>query len=166
MKNKSPDTCSIVKDHGVLNLSSRSLGKLVKEFTQKRKKIKFKAKGHSMKPFIKEGDTITISPYIDLYPVPGDIVAYLNSVTDKLIIHRIMKISGNSFIAKGDNCFNNDIVHGINCIIGYVSQINGNSFIKKNLISSPFKRVLTAFSAIGLIFYLNKFLKKIECLIK
>jgi len=166
LKNKLPVTCSIVKGHSVLNLSSKSLGKLVKDFTQKKNKIKFKTKGHSMKPLIKEGDMITISPYIDLYPSPGDIVAYLNLITEKLIIHRIMKISGNSFIAKGDNCFNNDMIHGTNCIIGYVSQINGNSFIKKNLISYPCKRGLAIFSAIGLIFYLNKILKKIKCLIK
>lgn len=150
------------KSHLVLNLSSKAIGELVEEFMQKEKTIKFKTKGHSMRPIISEGDIITLSPYIQRSPNSGDIVAYIDSFSKGLIIHRLIRFSKSTFIAKGDNCRNNDAIHSKKCILGYVSQINQKVSIRNKLLLPSLKRVLTLFSTISLFFLLNKFLKRFQ----
>lgn len=165
MKIKTPDADFCADGQRVLDLTGKSIGKLVKEFTQKGKKIRFKAKGNSMIPFIKDSDIITISPYTDRQPLPGDIVAYLNRKTNRLVVHRLIKLSKRSFIAKGDNCFNKDDAHGKNSIMGHVSHIN-NSLLMILVMSPSAKKFLAAISSTGILFFFNKIFQKIELMVK
>ncbi len=162
MKNNSKQQYLSQKSHLVLNLSSKAIGELVREFMQKGKTLKFKTKGHSMKPFIKEGDLITIAPYIKRFPHSGDIVAYINPITKKLIIHRLLKISEHTFIAKGDNCRHNDTIYETTCIMGYVSQINEKVSMDNPWLLPLAKKIMVLLSRMGLLFILNKFLKRIK----
>lgn len=162
MKNKSKQPYAKPKGHPVLNLSGKAIGELVKEFMTKGKSIKFRSKGQSMHPIIKEEDLITVSPYIRKVPVSGDIIAYINPETEKMIIHRLIKITPDTFTAKGDNCLHHDSSHDRSNILGYVSQINQKKFKSNALLSHPIKKTLIFLSSIGIIFILNKFLKRIQ----
>lgn len=161
MKNNSQQPYSKPKSHPVLNLSSKAIGELVKEFMQKGKNLKFKTKGDSMRPMIKDGDIITVSPYVQRSPDSGDVVAYLHPLTKGLIVHRIIKISKKSFIAKGDSCRNNDTIHETTCIMGYVSQINEQVSMINTWLLPPLKKILVFLSRIRLLFIFNKFLQRI-----
>lgn len=125
----------MIKQIDKIEFSSMNLGILVSEFVKKRKNITFKATGNSMLPFIKDGDVITISPYIGNKPEIGDIVAYIDSKTKDLIVHRIMRLSGNRFIAKGDNCLHNDEPQFKVDILGYASNIHQGLVLLKKIVT-------------------------------
>lgn len=70
--------------------------------------LQVKTLGYSMFPFIKYGDSITISSLKDS-PKIGDLILFKKK--EKLILHRLIKIKYNSgpvFITKGDSSFNYD----------------------------------------------------------
>jgi len=60
-----------------------------------------------MSPFIEDGDVITVAP---LSPKPwapayglGQVVALVNPVSQKLVVHRITGRHGSHFVIQGDN---------------------------------------------------------------
>ncbi len=111
----------IIRPLKSLEFSGRSMGKLVQAVIEKGGHATFKAKGDSMFPSIRNGDTITIAAYRGRAPKVGDVVAYFNKTDKRLVIHRIVKLSKFFFICKGDFCFKNDGPQPKNNIIGYLS---------------------------------------------
>lgn len=63
----------------------------------------FRAKGLSMSPFIKNGDSITIAPLSREHPSVGKVVAFIQPETAGLVIHRIIARQGPAFLIQGDN---------------------------------------------------------------
>jgi signal peptidase I len=88
---------------GERTLSGQALLDLTQTVLAKGAQFRFCAKGLSMYPFIKNGDLITISPLSDAPLSPGDIVAFVSSVTGKLVVHRVIRRMGGFFSIKGDN---------------------------------------------------------------
>jgi nickel-type superoxide dismutase maturation protease len=64
---------------------------------------RFKISGHSMEPFIKNGQTVLVSsiPYLFSKPKISDIIAFKK--TGKVFIKRIAKVKENKYFLKGDN---------------------------------------------------------------
>ncbi len=64
---------------------------------------KFRIYGHSMTPFLKDGDLIIISyvPFLFKKPKIKDVVAI--SYNKKIIIKRIKQIQENKYFIEGDN---------------------------------------------------------------
>ena len=64
---------------------------------------KFRITGHSMQPKLKENDLVLVSKifYIFKSPSINDIVAFERS--GKILVKRIIKISGNNYFISGDN---------------------------------------------------------------
>jgi len=65
--------------------------------------FRFRARGFSMDPFIRDGDVITVSPLGEDSPGLGDVVAFVQREIEKLFIHRVIRIKENSYFIKGDN---------------------------------------------------------------
>ena len=65
--------------------------------------FRFRARGFSMDPFIRDGDVITVSPLGEDSPGLGDVVAFVQREIEKLVIHRVIRIKANSYFMKGDN---------------------------------------------------------------
>ena len=100
---------------------------LAKESLQKKIPLRFKAKGNSMFPFIKPNDIITISPLQKNILGLGTVVAITKNNSERLFLHRIIRIKDNLFTTKGDNNRGCD-AHAIKQeIIGYVSLLERNS---------------------------------------
>ena len=55
--------------------------------------FRFRARGWSMSPFIRDGDVITISPRNKKKPAVGKVVAFLQPDSGRLVVHRIIKQS-------------------------------------------------------------------------
>ena len=89
--------------HRELNLSAPDMVGLLRDVLGKGASFRFKAKGFSMTPIIKDGDIITVSPCLSAGLRSGDIAAFAHPVTDRLVVHRIVGIRGGSFFVKGDN---------------------------------------------------------------
>jgi signal peptidase len=102
---------------------SEVLPELVKEVLSKGVECRFQAKGHSMSPFIKDGDIVTISPLTSSSPGLGDVVALNHPENEKLIIHRVVKKRNNDYYVKGDNALEADGLVQAKNILGYVNKV-------------------------------------------
>jgi len=76
---------------------------LLKAVLEKGKLFRFQAPGFSMYPFIRNNDIITIAPLTDRCPSAGDVVAFIHPDIGKLVVHRVIDCSDNTFLIKGDN---------------------------------------------------------------
>jgi SOS-response transcriptional repressor LexA len=65
--------------------------------------FRFRARGLSMSPFIKDGDLILVSPVSKVKPSLGMVVAFVQPVSGILIVHRVVGRKGTAFLIQGDN---------------------------------------------------------------
>ena len=66
-------------------------------------------KGASMRPLLKTNRDIVVLKKIEKEPVKYDVVLYRDSV-GKYLLHRIIKVTPDRFIIRGDNTFINERV--------------------------------------------------------
>ncbi|MFH0726895.1 MAG: S24/S26 family peptidase [Pseudomonadota bacterium] len=162
MDRNAPDSHLAIKRFDSIALSGKALGILVKAFVETGSAIQFSARGESMFPFIKDGDIILISPYGDVPPRPGDMVAFIDAGTEKLIVHRLIRVSPEGFTAKGDNCYHLDAPQPRNNILGYVSRINNRNDFLWGIQYIKIRKIVTFFSLFGLTAILGRMLRKID----
>ena len=101
---------------------SEVLPELVKEFLSKEVECRLQVKGYSMSPFIKDGDTITISPVLSL-PRLGDVIAFIHPKTERLLIHRVVWKSGDAYLLKGESALEPDGLIKKENILGLVTKV-------------------------------------------
>ncbi len=109
-----------------LVVSGKNLNNLMNAVLEKNADFRFKATGHSMSPFIKNQDILTISPLPINRPVAGDIVAASFGEKKSIMVHRVIAKKQGKFIMKGDNNKSQDGVFEQNQIIGLVSKVERN----------------------------------------
>ncbi|MCK5098839.1 MAG: S24/S26 family peptidase, partial [Desulfobacteraceae bacterium] len=73
-----------------LKLSGKNLTDLMCAVLEKNADFRFQANGHSMSPFIKNQDIVTISPLLKNKPQTGDIVAACFLERKAIVVHRII----------------------------------------------------------------------------
>ena len=107
-----------------LPISSIEMGKLMQDVMSLDTPIRLKATGSSMKPFIRDGDVLTISPKSKVKPSLGKVAAFVNTGNQNLLIHRVIEVKANFFLTKGDNSYDkNDGWININQVLGCVTRI-------------------------------------------
>lgn len=107
-----------------LPISGINLGKLLQDVLANDTKIRFRATGNSMKPFILDGDLLTIVPISQCKPTIGMAVAFLHPDNQCLLVHRIISIKVSAFLIKGDNIMDkNDGWIPISQILGCVTAV-------------------------------------------
>jgi len=111
------------KGEGLL-LSGPALVKILQAVLDKGVPCRFRAKGFSMTPFIKDGDVITVSPLSNALPRLGDVVAFIHPETERLVVHRMVGQNGNYFLVRGDNTSSvtNDLIPKEN-ILGCTTRV-------------------------------------------
>lgn len=131
-------------------LAGENFFSLVSVLLQEGRDVQFKVKGHSMMPFIRDKDVVTVSPLQKKYLRRGSVVAFVHPAHNKLIIHRIIgqKNGGDKFIIKGDSCFFSDGSIPIDYIMGYIKDLQRG--LKKIVVSCSLKQ-----QCIGLLSQLN-----------
>jgi hypothetical protein len=138
-----PDETSIyVKEGGECTLSMKTLVELLDVLTKKGKPFRFQAPGFSMFPFIRNLDDITVSPLPSGGPRVGDVVAFINPATGKLVVHRVIGTNGDGYLIRGDNSPEPDGLIPRDNILGYVSRVDRNG--RKVTIGSGPERFLIA----------------------
>ncbi len=111
------------KRGGELPLSGQALSELLRSVLAKGASFRFRARGFSMFPFIKNDDVVTVAPLGGVRPGLGDVVAFIHPETGKLGVHRIIRGRGDSFFIKGDNNPEADgLIPGAN-ILGRVKRL-------------------------------------------
>jgi phage repressor protein C with HTH and peptisase S24 domain len=113
----------LVRREGERPLSGEALADLMRAVLSKGKPLRFRAKGPSMAPFIKDGDAVTVRPLGGARPRTGDIAAYLHPVTGRVGIHRIVREKSGQFSLKGDNLSGGDGTLSLGQILGIVCRV-------------------------------------------
>ena len=80
-------------------------------------------RGYSMHPFIRDQDVLTIEPLGGGTPHVGEVVAFAHPETGQLVMHRLVRLSGSGWLAKGDNCPAADGVITRDQIIGRITRV-------------------------------------------
>lgn len=104
-------------------IRNSDITELIRSAIAKGASFRFKVKGYSMSPFIKDDDIVTISPAANLLIAIGTPVAFTKDIEKRLAIHRIVKKEGALYLIKGDNCPESDGLIPTTDILGYVSKI-------------------------------------------
>jgi signal peptidase I len=112
------------KKEGELKLSGPALVEILQAVLDKGMPFRFRAKGFSMTPFIKDGDVITVSPLSSALLRLGDVVAFTHPGTGRLAIHRVVGKKHGYYIVRGDNTssLKNDLIPETN-ILGSMSKV-------------------------------------------
>jgi signal peptidase len=105
------------------SFSSQAFIEILRAILDKGVPFRFRAKGFSMYPFIRDGDIITLSPLRDRFPRIGDVVAFSHLKMKKLVVHRIVGKSDDSLLMKGDNVSEVDGFIPKAKIFGYVTNV-------------------------------------------
>ncbi len=92
----------VVRD-GEARLSGHALAELCREILGRRATFRFRAKGSSMAPFIREGDVLTVAAWDDRAPRRGDVAAFAYPGVGKLAVHRIVRVGDDAAWLRGDN---------------------------------------------------------------
>jgi len=116
----------VVKAGRDLPLSGDSLTDLMKAVLAKGKPFRFRARGFSMSPFIKDGDMVTIRPPDGASPRTGDVAAFIHPESGKAAVHRVVREKSGRFSLKGDNTFEADGDLAAGDILGIVSKVERN----------------------------------------
>ena len=109
--------------------------------------FRMRAPGFSMHPFIRNRDIITIAPLPPESPIPGDVVAFVRPDTGKLVVHRVVKRTGEFCLVKGDNCGDPDGFIPQTSLLGIVTRVerNGRDVRAGLLYGRPMIAVLNRF---------------------
>ncbi len=109
--------------------------RIMKTMLKKRGLLKITAKGVSMLPFVREGDTVAIKEKVAYNT--GDIIVF--SYENQILMHRVVRKTADGYWAKGDNSFRIETV-SYDKIIGAAEAINDEtikavpgSFVKASL---------------------------------
>ena len=93
----------IIKKRSEWPLSGEAISELMKAVLEKGRSFRFRAKGISMFPFLREGDQVTFVSVRGRKVQIGDIVSFIHPESKKFTVHRIIKRVGNQLLIKGDN---------------------------------------------------------------
>jgi len=113
---------SVVKGRE-LSLSGPALVQLLRALLGKGSPARFRARGFSMSPFIKNEDVVTLSPLQGASPSVGDVIAFVLQGTDKLCVHRVVGRKGDYYVSKGDNSSEADESVPKEKILGFVTRV-------------------------------------------
>jgi len=132
-----------IRDGGEEKLSMEALVGLLEAVTKKGSSFRVQALGFSMDPFIRNKNHITISPLPSGYPRVGDIVAFIQPGTGKLVVHRVIERKENHYLIKGDNVATPDGLIPKTNVLGYVTKVDKDG--KLIFFGLGFERVFIAF---------------------
>lgn len=115
--------CLYAVPGGVLSLSGPALRDLLRAILARNVPFRFRARGFSMSPFIRDDDIVTVSPKAGREPQAGDVVAVYHLQTQKLIIHRILARKAGGCLVQGDNLSRSDGLILPENVLGRVTRV-------------------------------------------
>ncbi len=144
-----------------MSKDNKELTDLIKETMRAGRAFRFRVRGGSMIPFIRNGDIIT------LHPVPadkirsGDIVAFVSAPMMKMFVHRVVLTHHEFFLMRGDNLIDDDGWVSGKDIIGKVVGIDRNGVPFSLGMTWPVNKLIALFSYIGILSALTLSVRKL-----
>ena len=113
-------------------IESAQLADLVRLASEQGFASSFKVVGSSMMPFIHSGDKVCVAPIEKNEIRMGDVLAFVFGEDCHMLIHRVLKLSNEGFLCKGDNqSQNGDGWISYEDVIGKVTEIRRNGKVVK-----------------------------------
>lgn len=110
-----------------ISLSREALLDLMTAVLARGRAFRFKARGWSMTPFIRDGDVITIVPIVGDRCRLGDVVAFTHPETGRLVVHRIIDRMDADYLIQGDSSLGEtDGIIRHDQLLGQVSGVERN----------------------------------------
>jgi signal peptidase len=159
---KSPKTpAGLSLNERQLSLPGPALIEILRATLAEGMPFRFRAKGFSMDPFVRDDDVITVWPLADQSPGLGDVVVFIQENAERLLVHRVIRVKESSYVIKGDNSAGADgLIPGSN-ILGWVKKVERNN--KRVFLGFGPERVLIAFlSGLGLMVPLARLASKLH----
>ncbi len=139
-----------------IRLSGRQLAEIVDSVLSAGASVRLCVAGESMRPLIRHGDLVTLSPMPPDVPTIGDVVAFRRPATGGLLIHRIVSIGRGVVRVQGDNSREPDGDVPLGALLGRVTRVE-----REGIVIAPLGRLRTrlivALSLSGAIFWWNAF---------
>lgn len=110
----------------ILNLKREDFASIAQEVLGRGRILRFKAKGGSMSPFIRNGDVLEVAPFKGKINL-GDIILYHSSCGSP-VIHRVIQRRKESIITKGDSVPGSDQPMLFKQVLGRVVAIEKNGW--------------------------------------
>jgi GNAT superfamily N-acetyltransferase len=114
------DSAGQVRTVGFSNLAQMEL---IRAVTERGAAIRTRVSGFSMSPFIRDGDVLTIAPLDGRAPHVGEVVAFAQSDTGRLAIHRVVAAMDGAWLMRGDNSPEADGVAPRENLLGVVTRV-------------------------------------------
>ena len=108
-----------------LPISGAAMMELLGAVVDKDMPFRFRARGFSMSPFIKDSDVITVLP-LTAEPRLGEVVAFRHPVSQRLVVHRVVGAGSGIFRIRGDAVPQDDGLIPRNDILGRVAAVERN----------------------------------------
>lgn len=119
-------TAGTVEDRELL-LSSEPLIELMRAVLARGVPFRFRARGCSMTPFIRDGDIITVGPLGHSLPAVGEVVAFVHPHMHSLVVHRVVARTSHGCIVQADHLSGpGDGLIDQTHILGRVQQVQRN----------------------------------------
>jgi signal peptidase I len=109
-----------------LALSRQGLEELLRSVLARGMCCRFRVKGFSMSPFIRDGDVVTVSPLGSSALGLGDVVVFVSVRGGGPVIHRVVGKVDGSYLLKGDNLPDSDGTVPLANILGYIKAVERN----------------------------------------
>jgi hypothetical protein len=106
----------------VQSLSGEALSALLGDVLARGVPFRFEARGHSMLPFIHDGDVVTISPLRGRRARWGEVVAYVGPARGP-IVHRVVARRAGRYAIQADNLPGPADVAPASGVLGVVTQV-------------------------------------------
>ena len=84
-------------------VSGQALLELMQAVLAKGASFRFRARGWSMMPIIRDGDVITVAPQAQPLPGIGDVVAFVRPSSGHLVVHRVVAREEAAVWIQGDS---------------------------------------------------------------
>lgn len=116
-------------------LTHKEFISLAEEILGSGNQLSFTARGSSMSPFIRNGDTVTLASCGDLLSV-GDVVLF-KAAEHRMLLHRVVKKQQMGILTMGDTSDSDDGFIPFNNVLGKVIRVSGGGY--NFHIKTPFK---------------------------
>ncbi len=128
----------------MLNLKREDFISIAQEVLGRGRILRFKAKGGSMSPFIRNGDVVEVVPAKGKINL-GDIILYRSSYGNP-VVHRVIQRNKESIITKGDSVPSSDEPILSEQVLGRVVAVEKNGWRMR--LDSPMVRLLNILLAL------------------
>ncbi len=128
----------------MLNLKREDFASIARGVLSRGRALRFKAKGGSMSPFIRNGDVVEVVPSKGKINL-GDVVFYCSSYGNP-VVHRVIQRNKESIITKGDSVPSSDEPILSEQVLGRVVAVEKNGWCIR--LDRPMVRLLNILLAL------------------